>query len=397
MAVATMHPLVRARITDGSAGPWFEPNDEFGADVVRVMPRTHEKQWRAVADAELNAAFERGAPLVRVTLLIAEDGTRSDIVLTCHHAAFDAQSIMLIARELLTTYEAMSRGEGYRVPAAAPLPAAEQMLGYPLTTDFTNGPLRAFVERQVALREQNALDGFTMPSEETLASSRSHLLHRFMPRVVAEMLRSRTRAEGVSVQSALGAALLAAGRDEILAGSGTTLPLVTAVTLRRRLPTMIDKHVGLFSSGVRTAHRVDQSTNFWRLAREIQRDVEVCIREQEDVAAFLLQREAVREYMAARAGGFAWLSNLGALDFPRVAGGRVRAAHAAAAMHAYGPIVLAPPSTAGEQFSWNFIHPDPAVTPEVADAFSRRTVEHLIQACREDLPTTLASPLWCAS
>ena len=42
-----------------------------------------------------------------------------------------------------------------------------------------------------------------------------------------------------------------------------------------------------------------------------------------------------------------------------------------------------------EQFSWNFIHPDPAITPEVADAFSRRAVEHLVNACRDDLPTTV--------
>jgi hypothetical protein len=147
-----------------------------------------------------------------------------------------------------------------------------------------------------------------------------------------------------------------------------------------------EDHVGLFSSGVRTVHRIDRSTNFWRLAREIKANVEICIRDQEDVAAFMLQRETVSGYMAARAGGFAWLSNLGALEFPRVAGGRVRAAHAAVAMHALGPIVLAPPSTAGEQFSWNFIYPDPAITPDVADAFSRRAVEHVVSACREDLP-----------
>ena len=168
------------------------------------------------------------------------------------------------------------------------------MLGYPLTPAFQDGPVRAFIERQIKEREEGFLAGFETPDPAVVASSRSRLLQRSLPDGVAQALRSRCRAEGASVQGALGAALLAAGRDEVAAESSVRLPLVTAATLRRRLTEVGNEEVGLFSTGVRTVHRVDRSTNFWALAREIKRSVDDCIEAEEEVAALMLQREAVR-------------------------------------------------------------------------------------------------------
>ena len=96
--VAARHPLMRAHICDGPDGPAFAAHHELPPGVVRTVHRRNDAVWLDVANAELNNAFERGDPLIRINLIVGDDVSHSEIVITVHHAAFDAQSLVLVAR-----------------------------------------------------------------------------------------------------------------------------------------------------------------------------------------------------------------------------------------------------------------------------------------------------------
>jgi hypothetical protein len=372
------HPILGAGIVESEDGLRFAPT-EVGRDPVRLVPRVDDDSWRAVADAELNAPFQRGGPLIRTHVVTGADSARSEVVVAGHHAIVDGEAMTRFSREVLLTYHGLLTGSPVELPPAtgADEPAETALGDLTASPSFRDGPLHDFVLRQIALKEAGPLTTFPQASSGG-TTSRSVLLHHVVPRSVADALRSRSRAEGASVHAALGAALVLGARRELLDGGAGAFALVSATSLRRRLPARWRDAIGLYSSGVRTRHDVRPATTFWELAREIRQDVARALDRDEDVCALMLQREAMDHYLSNQEAGFAWLSDPGELDLPAgVAGGRVRASHGAVPIHGFGPVVHAHASTFGDQLTWNFVYPDPVVDRATVESLAIAAVARL--------------------
>lgn len=375
-ALQAGHPLLAVRVAERGGRFWFD-TDGVPPIPLELAGRGGEGSWVAVAEDELGRRVDEAVgPLVRCKLLVSPGGTggrrggsgesggadaggRAELALTFHHAVMDATSAGPLLAELLALWAAapaaaaaVSRslpddpGTGHPTrPAASSPPAAlpppSEAL-FPAAHRGARGLARrlGFLGRQLAAEAALRLPwrrGGHPPAAEPV---RCRVLPVELPEPATAALVRAARRRRVTVNGALGAALLLAVHRRLYGGREVTLRHIAFADLRPFLaPPVPAERLGAHLAMLPLTARLGSGTGFWSLARELTLRLDRAAARGEKFSSTRLCEMIVRstlrrgtERMAATAVSFTGAAPLGTAGRPWVPESRRRPAPAAPAV-----------------------------------------------------------------
>lgn len=271
--LARRHPLLRVKVSG------VEPLRFIGDGVpelaMRVVARSSDTTWQEVFDEELNRPFlPSDAPLARVVLVSGE--ARSELLITFHHLIGDGFSGVIMLRELLA--DAGQLASGASLPELAPLPERPELGA--LMPDEARGvrqlpALRRLLGRTLAGRQARKLEVAAAPPE----ARRTRVSYHTLSLEQTSQLLARARAEGVTLQAVIAAALLLASAEDLALEEPAPIACFHAVSLRTRLAPPVHEDVGLFVSQATTYQVVGRAMDLWQVARGVRRELGAAIEE----------------------------------------------------------------------------------------------------------------------
>ncbi len=261
LALQLRHPLLRASIVETPGG-----NDRFdtamfdGADEATRrtwLPLTVQARasagWQEVAEAAAEEPL--GRYHWRVVMLAGRD--RHDLILLSGHAISDALSTTHFLRDLVFGCGRLLSGETLNWAPLPMLPAVEDQVPRPAPVPFEMPAVEA--------RGRWPYYGYA-----ELEQRKGLLLFRQFDADFCTALKQRCKQEGVTVNSALGTALMLAQWSATVSAP-VALPylFMSAINLRHVCnPPIADEHYGSYVACVNTWHDLATEPDFWCLARD---------------------------------------------------------------------------------------------------------------------------------
>lgn len=374
------HPLLRVAITaDGRFVAAHEP---------RIPIRTvRAGSWeREVNDVELVSSVDwRSGPLARITDVVRAPGCADeshDLILTVSHVIADGTTALELLRRLVEL------AAGARsLHAQEPLPSPEALL-----PKRVNGLPRALHLAAWAIVDQIAT-AIARPRRLQPGTSvapdhrRTRLIHRSLDSEQLGLLMSKCRREGVTVHSALAAAMAFAVAEE----DARRVTIGSPVDFRSELvPPVAPTDAGAYVATVPTYVKV--GTDLWTAARGVYRNLHRSKRFRHHLALVAMLRlispksvgkSARAVAMVDRMGpGNVCLSNIGRHDFPDRAGRwQLSGAQFIAGISVSGYLV-ATVNTSHSELHWNFTYIEDAITGERAGRIADRAMRTLLSNLR---------------
>ncbi|MFC7615105.1 SDR family NAD(P)-dependent oxidoreductase [Actinokineospora soli] len=362
------HPLLRVAIAD-------DPEPRFtAASADRLAVRAAGGRWEDVVDDELATPLDwRAGPLARVVHL--DRGGVHDVVLTASHVIADGTTALALLRGLVE----LAAGREPRPRPVLPPPEAllpKRIGGLPRAAHLVATALADTVAGALA-RPRRLAPEEPVPARER----RSRLIHREIGADHLADLVRRCRAAGVTVHSALAAAMATAVAEET---GADTVTIGSPVDFRAELDPPVDPDdAGAYVATVPSHVRVAPG-DLWATARRAQRDLRLRVRARQHLGLvsllrFLSPRSAADSdravAMVDKVGpGNVCLSNLGRVAFPdRVGGWALSGAQFIAGISVSGTLVAAVNTTHGA-LHWNFTHVPGAVSRARAERIADRAV-----------------------
>jgi len=274
------HPLLRVSTELGPRGvPWFS-SDGVGAIPLSVVERAGPDDAQTLAEHELGARFARdqqpgGAPrppLVRASLLRPREPARpTGLVLTAQHVIADGLSMVFLLRDLLRFLEQSDdRPDAPVAVLDAPARAQELMPARGWRRKLQR-PLVALglVGLRIVLALGRAYVRLRLGRRAAAPRERpQHHLSWVLTPDQTRRLRARSRAEGVSIQSAIATAFLPGFRA-----------IHTPVNLRPFLATPVGESVGLYVGSADLKMTYRPRRGFWDNARRFHRRLRRALRD----------------------------------------------------------------------------------------------------------------------
>jgi hypothetical protein len=363
------HELLRVAIVDA----------KFVAVDGGVPLKIGDKSWQEHEREEINGRYEEGDLLWRAVWVPA-DGA---LIISHQHVICDAQSAVLMARDIVNALGAIV--EGKEPPAPSPL-AMRAPLNDLLKPGFVEkfGAMNAFFFRNLvfhglfpARKLTNQLVDFP---ERKLS-----IVHLLLEEGETARLAERCKAEETSVQGGLCAAMLLAAAEDLGLEQPRWLGCFSAVSLHERVGVRDD--MGIYISQVTTYHKVAQVTNLWDLAREVKRDLSRAIRTGEPlvtipmIGMFIPRRgdkaAKLGKKMNLASPATVGLSNIGRIDLPRSVGPVTLERFHLAVGPSVVAAVAACAATLHGRLAMNLVHVEPMVSAERAKKLVERTYHHL--------------------
>jgi Condensation domain len=193
-ALQRRHPLLYVCI-DSNHSPIPHFRQVEGERIPQRVVETVEMRWERELERELRTQFDpRQAPLMRAVLLYQE--VKAVFILVAHHSIADGFSSAFAIRDVL---EALSGQPLDRLPL---MPSREEILGLPRGRSTEGRPVS---QSSVAVAASLATDKREAPVP--------HIQRLSLVPFLTSMLQNRAKEEGTTVQGALCAALVLAGRQ----------------------------------------------------------------------------------------------------------------------------------------------------------------------------------------
>ncbi|ADV84877.1 phthiocerol/phthiodiolone dimycocerosyl transferase family protein [Terriglobus saanensis] len=247
--VQARYPLLSVSIRkENGKRPYFVPNPE--PIRVRVVPMSSISSLTDEMEQEQRNPFGDGSGvLTRIKLIHSRE--RSAVLLTTHHSLGDGRSNLLVMQDLL----AAAAGEpiGPRLP---PGPTGDQVLG------FKEVPYK---------RKLPAGTKFSIVPDLFARSGRVRIRRLQLDREETSTLVQRAKAEGTTVQGALVAAFVMAGRHYSKAWRTSSVRCLNTMDLRSMMHLPMTS--GVLLAGHHAVYEASQSLPFWEFARWIKNDL----------------------------------------------------------------------------------------------------------------------------
>ncbi len=265
------HPFLRARVLQEKGKYYFEGLVESSTPFY-FLPRWNAEHWNPIAEVELaNRMDISTGPLFRCTYLYDATKGYGEIILSFYHSIADASSASQFLHELLTTCVSLiDQGTVplYELPPAPPVefrfPPAFRGLGLTINT------LRYVFQQMVdefAYRMQTR--GKRIPPLHE-HPSRGHILSMQLSEELTESFAQRARKEGMTLNSALNAALMLAVNRNLYAGQQVPMRTFSFASLRPYVqPTLREEELACYISMLRYTVLVSGGADFWSLARDL--------------------------------------------------------------------------------------------------------------------------------
>ncbi|MCP4691356.1 MAG: hypothetical protein GY859_25150 [Desulfobacterales bacterium] len=319
LALRRRHPLLRSRIVGRDKNAHLHIGDA-PPPPLEVIPREDDRQWLRLAEDRLNHTFNNETgPLARCDYLHpGPAGRDGEILLTFSHVIVDGDSGVNLLRELLRYCTAGERG--------IPLPDDPPLTLQPPVEALLPPGYRGFRQWGAKLRFMMDQMGDEMryrwgsrhcrkPPVHTAA--RCRILTMSLSPAATNQLVRRSRRARVTLNSALGAAMLMAVGERFYGERATPLRHITFSGLRPYLdPPLPDMHLGCYIAMTRLTVTVHPDQDIWALSRELSARFHRAARKGFKYVGVTLSKTLMRMVVGQRSFrmGATALSYMGAVD-----------------------------------------------------------------------------------
>ena len=257
------YPLLRARVSqEGRAAHYI--TDDVPPVPVRVAERLTDDAWLTEAAADMSRPFPLATgPLTRLTVLRADGG--ADLLLNCHHAIGDGLSALYALRDLM-------RLLGTPEAVLEPLPELPRILEMapPQVIARLAQLTPAGWQALLGMGEAGPSQWTSQvgPAPDITSESPLHLLAWSLTGRQTVALVARSREEGTSVHSALGAAFMRASGE--VEGQGRwERTILNPVDIRSRLVVPVGEAFQNFFAGEFAGANCAPDRDLWEVARDL--------------------------------------------------------------------------------------------------------------------------------
>ena len=267
-AVQRRHPLLNVAIGRDEEGLLaFVRRPQPSRPIPLTIKPYHSTTWEAELGREAGARIRSDhCPLVRALVLSGRD--QSDIILTIHHCIADGLALVFLMRDLLRAVQ------GGASPGLLDIPLAEED-GYRLHRQpLMGGTARTETETRAA-GDSNSSEPGAVPLDWSYRplhpASLPHVLSHRLSKDQTDRLLRAIRREGVTVHSALTAALVLAGHTASPGWRRPSVRVFTPINLRGALHSGEGVVVALGAGAVSV--NASSASTLWDLARVARSDL----------------------------------------------------------------------------------------------------------------------------
>ncbi len=304
---------------------------------LRVLTDTDRASWLSEAERELNTKFDlTHGPLARAVLLTRKN--EADLIVTFEHLSADGMSGAHFVREVVAACGQLA--QGVTLP-----PVSSQNMLYPDPQWFPKSVLgvRGWF-KLLLLLTRYGYDTLRFgkrhyPAPEWIPFERRdvRLTHYLFSREDTERLVNRCRVAQTTMQGALSASLLLTLASELREKANVPEPVIDCVSSVNARPycraDVPDRHLGLWVGQIVRPYLIRPDTDFWTLARAVNRDLRRALaqdmlfvpyhllfhRTYTDAVAFTRLFENTRPYIeATNVGRLPFETTYGPLELTRL-------------------------------------------------------------------------------
>jgi NRPS condensation-like uncharacterized protein len=305
-AVQRRHPVLSTAINKNEEGQPALYQADAAPIPLRVVDGNVQERWELEVDREMAVPFTpEQAPLIRSVLIHRPQS--AVLILIAHHAIADGMALVFLIRDLL---QVLSGGQIEALPFSSTaeellskLPKGEEIVPTEASQDGTS-------QAEPALyRENNGL--------APMATARK------LDENLTAALKDRARREGTTVQGALCAALVLAGRKTSSTWRKQSVRVMSPINVRAHLGA--GEACGLYLGGAgMIAFQPGDSRAFWELARFAKKEIspsqtfQALSRSLHRLEAIMTKDMDVETAAQIAAGAFArdlMVSNLGQMPY----------------------------------------------------------------------------------
>lgn len=355
------HPFLSAHISDANGWLSFtrliNPEPPF-----RVLSRLDDEYWRQIVELELATRIDaQSGPLFRCVYLRDESHQHGEIILTLFHSIADAASAGQILHELMTICASLLERETVSLPELLPVSPLESRFPLGFSGWRLNVRILGYAFAQMAdeISYRIRTVGKRTPPFHG-KSARGHILPVQFPSDLIEPFAQRARKEGVTLNSALNAALLLAVNHHLYNGAKLPMRTFSFADLRPYVePPLPPENLGLYISMMRYTVDVDGDSGFWSLARRLHKKIYASLKSgdkfiasamSESLLTMLVKMDAVRLCASA-------LNYNGVVPVQtRYDGIKVLEMHGFVSPHPFGPEMASQVQLFNDQLVWDFAY-----------------------------------------
>lgn len=255
------HPLLNAFVENDAQGmPWFVVKDKANLPIpVRITERITEEDWKKQTTIEWGNLFDtHQGPLMRLVWIKGAEA--SELILVIHHCLCDGGSAMAILSEFLLLLDDGSVAIGMEDP----------ILGI---EDIIPAEVLSNRKKRVKAKLIGGVATFALwliPIKKKLVErKKDYMIHWKLSKALSDQLMIKCKAEQVTVNTVLCAAVLAAFKA--VRKENFHNKISCPVDIRRFVPRI--KRDNIFAFGLMFVVSADQQLDFFSNARKMQEDI----------------------------------------------------------------------------------------------------------------------------
>lgn len=269
------HPFLAAHLMHEKKRYYFvalvDPSLPF-----KTLPRSNDEHWIRLSEAELENRIDASTgPMFRCTYLYNEDQQQAEIILALSHSIADAASASQLLHELMTLCASFSDGKPVSVSELPPAPTVESRFPHAFQGWRLSLRIMRYAFAQMAdelIYRVRTINKRTPPFHKQ--PTHGHILPARFSSDIVEPFAQRARKEGVTLNSALNAALLLSVNRHLYAGEKLPMRTFSFADLRPYVePPLPPENLGLYISMMRYTVDVDGNGDFWSLARRLHKNI----------------------------------------------------------------------------------------------------------------------------
>lgn len=340
----------------------------------RSLSRWNDDHWKLVAETELaNRIDALTGPMFRFAYLYSETDGRAEIIFALSHFIADAASASQLLHELMTICASLADGKPASVSELPPAPPVESCFppafrGWKLAVHTLR---YALAQMKDEIRYRRMTRGRQVPPVHARATH-GRILPLRIPGELVEPFAQCARREGVTLNSALNAALLLSLNRHLYAGQG--LPMRTFVFADMRQyadPPLSTEHLACYISMLRYTVSVEGNIDFWQLARNLHSKVYSSLKSGDKFIASVMAEPLMKLVTGLKA----FRMSAGALNYngvipvqTRYGGIKVLGVHGYVSAFEFGPEFSSQAGFFDGQLFWDFIYLEEDMSTEKAEA-----------------------------
>jgi hypothetical protein len=381
------HPFLSAHLVQEKGQYYFETlNDP--ALPVKIISRLNDEHWIQTVEAELQSRIDAlTGPLFHCTYLYNETHQVAEIILAISHTIADAESVSHLLHELMTTCASFADGTPVSLPNLSPVPAAESRFppafrGWRLSLRIMR---YAFAQMADELIYRMRTFGKRRPPFHK-PPTRGHILPARFSSDIFEPFAQRARKEGVTLNSALNAALLLSVNRHLYDGKKLPMRTFSFADLRPYVqPPLPAENLGLYISMMRYTVDVEGKVDFWPFVRKLHKKIYTSLKSGDKFVASAMSEFLMKMLVALDSVRLcaSVLNYNGAVPVQTRYGEiKVLEMHGYVSPHVFGPEMASQAQLFNDQLFWDFAYLEADMDQDTAQA--------IVEEVREIISTVIA-------